>query len=73
MQTHFHDTREAIQPQKVWRRDRQQDWSIGQTVRVGFLDGFTVTGFDGRDYSLSRNGKSYIGRPHRGVKLVEAA
>lgn len=67
---HFHDTRESIQPAPQFRRDRQQDWSVGQVVKIGFVQGYLVTDFDGREYELTRSGKLYRGRPHRGVRLV---
>jgi len=67
------DTVEARHLSQNPRNDRTQDWSIGQLVNVGFVRGLLVIDFDGREYTLERNGRLYAGRPHKGLRIVGGA
>lgn len=54
------------------RQRAQQDWTIGATVRVGFMSGLVVMEKSGPDYVLrSATGKWYAFTPHLGIAALD--
>jgi hypothetical protein len=59
----------------MYPRKPKQDWTVGNTVKIGFVSGFLVvekvaTPGDGLPdyYIVERNGKRYRFIPHNGLE-----
>ena len=75
----FNDVIEQQPPEQMMIRKSKQNWAIGATVKVGFLNGLLVVaavptpGDSAPDaYVLSRNNQFYSFVPHNGLAKIDS-
>jgi hypothetical protein len=56
--------------QRSMRAETRQDWSVGQTVKVGFVQGLEVVSVLMDGWLLSKGGQSYTFRAYEGLRKV---